>query len=227
MFLEVEKLNKSYRTHNKNNELIEDLLIFKDLNFSIGDEKIITIYGPSGIGKTTFLNMLGTVDQQDSGTIALKSIKYTKDSYPELRLKHIGYIFQFHFLLPEFTIYENLDIILSIKKMKTKQSKDMIIDYLDRFSLTDKLSKYPYQLSGGEKQRLSVLRAVISKPSMILADEPTGNLDANNSALLVDYIQSISADFNIKFIIGTHDKSFESISDNIYEINNYQFLKNK
>jgi len=227
MFLEVEKLNKSYKTHNKNNELIEDLLIFKDLNFSIRDEKIITIYGPSGIGKTTFLNMLGTVDQPDSGTITLKNIEYAKDSYPELRLKHIGYIFQFHFLLPEFTIYENLDIILSIKKMKTKQSKDMIVDYLDRFSLTDKLSKYPYQLSGGEKQRLSVLRAVISKPSMILADEPTGNLDANNSALLVDYIQSISADFNIKFIIGTHDKSFESISDNIYEINNYQFLKNK
>ena len=227
MFLEVKNLNKSYRTHNKNNELIEDLLIFENLNLSIRDEKITTIYGPSGIGKTTFLNMLGTVDKPDSGTIALKNIKYAKDSYSELRLKHIGYIFQFHFLLPEFTIYENLDIILSIKKMKTKQSKDMIEDYLDRFGLTDKLLKYPYQLSGGERQRLSVLRAVISRPSMILADEPTGNLDANNSALLVDYIQNISADFNIKFIIGTHDKSFEAISDNIYEISNYQFLKNK
>ena len=227
MFLEIKNLNKSYKTHNRNNELIEDLSIFKNLDLSIENEKIVTIYGPSGIGKTTFLNMLGTVDEPDSGSISLRGIKYEKKTYSDLRLRHIGYIFQFHFLLPEFTVYENLDIVLSIKKIKTSESKDMIADYLERFGLIDKISKYPYQLSGGERQRISVLRSIIGKPSMVLADEPTGNLDSNNSALLVDYIQNISEDFDIKFIIGTHDKSFEAISDNIYEINNYQFLKNK
>ena len=227
MFLEVNNLNKSYKTYGKNKLLIEELLIFKDLNFSVNNENIITIYGPSGVGKTTFLNILGTVDSPDTGSVYLKNIEYTEKTYHTLRRDHIGYIFQFHYLLPEFTVYENLDIILSIKGLKENNSKDMILNYLEKFNIADKATKYPAYLSGGERQRVSVLRAIISNPSIVLADEPTGNLDSDNSNLLVKHIQDISQELNIKFIVATHDKSFQEISDSIYEINNYQFLKNK
>ena len=111
MLLKANNITKTYKSKES-----DELLIFKKLNLTVEDDKIITIYGPSGVGKSTLLNILGTVDTPDSGDIELNSIKYNSNNYQELRMKYISYMFQFHYLLPEFTVYDNLEIVLSIKK---------------------------------------------------------------------------------------------------------------
>ena len=125
MLLKVNKLDKSYKGLDS-----KKLIIFKNLNFIFGEENIATIYGPSGIGKTTFLNILGTVDQPDSGSLYLNNIQYSIENYRNLRKNHIGYMFQFHYLLPEFTVFENLDLTLKIKGERNKiKSEDRIKIY--------------------------------------------------------------------------------------------------
>ena len=188
MFLEVNNLNKSYKTYGKNKLLVEELSIFKDLNFSVNNENIITIYGPSGIGKTTFLNILGTVDRPDTGSVYLKNIEYSEKTYHKLRRDYIGYIFQFHYLLPEFTIYENLDIILSIKGLKEDSSKDMILSYLEKFNIVDKAAKYPSYLSGGERQRIAIARCMYVNPQLIIFDEATSALDFNSNCSILLFV---------------------------------------
>ena len=223
MLLKIEKMNKSY-----NEEGGKKLLIFNDLNFTLHNEKIITRYGPSGIGKTTFLNMLGTVDLPDSGDIYLDDIQYNKKNYQILRRKYIGYMFQFHYLLPEFTVFENLSLTLEIKKtsiLSKKETKELIYNTLSDFNVESKANHYPNQLSGGEKQRISLIRAVINNPVLVLADEPTGNLDSENANILINQIKEISERKNIKFIIATHNKAFEKIANSIYNIENHTLVK--
>ena len=221
MLLKLKNINKTYK-----NKKIEDVAIFKNLNFEVKDEKITTIYGPSGIGKSTLLNILGTVDTPDSGAIKLDSIVYNAKNYYKLRKQYISYMFQFHYLLPEFTIYDNLKLVLDIKQIYHKPSS-IIIETLDRFGIADKAKNYPHHLSGGEKQRVSLARAIISSPSIVLADEPTGNLDDENSLMIASEIKKITNESSIKFIIASHDTIFKNISDriscikkfNIFDIN--------
>ena len=127
-------------------------------------------------------------------------------------------MFQFHYLLPEFSVYENLEIVLRIKKMYKIDFRNKILDILDRFDVKDKISSYPHELSGGEKQRVSLARAIISSPLIVFADEPTGNLDDKNSERIALEIRKITEETNIKFVIATHDKIFEDISDSMYTI---------
>tara|TARA_Y100000768_G_scaffold368863_1_gene333239 strand:- start:6258 stop:6926 length:669 start_codon:yes stop_codon:yes gene_type:complete len=209
MLLKAENISKAYK-----NKEIEDLTIFKNLSFEVKDEKITTIYGPSGIGKSTLLNILGTVDTPDSGMIELDSIIYNSKNYLKLRKRYISYMFQFHYLLPEFTIYDNLKLVLDIKQLNHKSSS-VIFQTLDRFGIADKAKNYPHHLSGGEKQRVSLARAIISDPLIVLADEPTGNLDNENSVMIASEIKKITNESNIKFIIATHDTIFKNISDRI------------
>ena len=221
MLLKLKNINKAYK-----NKKIEDVAIFKNLNFEVKDEKITTIYGPSGIGKSTLLNILGTVDTPDSGTIKLDNIVYNAKNYYKLRKQYVSYMFQFHYLLPEFTIYDNLKLVLDIKQIYHK-SPSIIIETLDRFGIADKAKNYPHHLSGGEKQRVSLARSIISSPSIVLADEPTGNLDNENSLMIASEIEKITNESSIKFIIASHDTIFKNISDriccikkfNIFDIN--------
>ena len=221
MLLKIKNINKSY------NELhSEKSVIFKNLDFSFEEENIITIYGPSGIGKTTLLNIIGTVASPDSGEIYLNDIKYCPKTYQDLRKKHIGYMFQFHYLLPEFTIFENLDLTLRIKGEKDNSKiKNMITEILSDFKILNKMNRYPSQISGGEKQKVSLARSVINSPSLVIADEPTGNLDFDNANLIIDKIKSISKDRGVKFLIATHNKEFQRISDSIYNISSLKLVK--
>ena len=209
MLLKAKNINKTYK-----NKEFEDLIIFKNLNFELNDDNITTIYGPSGIGKSTLLNILGTVDSPDSGTIELDHIQYNSSNLYKLRRRYISYMFQFHYLLPEFTIYDNLKLVLEIKNIYHKSSS-LIFETLDRFGIADKAKNYPHHLSGGEKQRVSLARSIISSPSLVLADEPTGNLDSENSMMIAKEIKKISNESNIKFIIASHDSIFENISDRV------------
>ena len=209
MLLKAKNINKTYK-----NKEFEDLIIFKNLNFELNDENITTIYGPSGIGKSTLLNILGTVDSPDSGTIELDHIQYNSSNLYNLRRRYISYMFQFHYLLPEFTVYDNLKLVLEIKNIYHKSSS-LIFETLDRFGIADKAKNYPHHLSGGEKQRVSLARSIISSPSIVLADEPTGNLDSENSMMIAKEIKKISNESNIKFIIASHDSIFENISDRV------------
>ena len=127
-------------------------------------------------------------------------------------------MFQFHYLLPEFSVYENLEIVLRIKKMYKIDFRNKILDILDRFDVKNKINSYPHELSGGEKQRVSLARAIISSPLIVFADEPTGNLDDKNSKRMALEIKKITEETNIKFVIATHDKIFEDISDSMYTI---------
>ena len=224
MLLHVKELNKIY-----NQGEDKALTIFRELNFSLADsDRVTTIFGPSGVGKTTFLNILGTVDTPNSGKIILKDTVYKKENYQTIRKNYIGYMFQFHYLLPEFTVFENLELTLKIKKgndFKKDDSKSRIMGLLEDFKIKDKTNYYPNELSGGEKQRVSLARAIINNPLIVLADEPTGNLDAENCENIINKIHKISAEKNIKFIIATHNKRFKSISNSIYEIENHQLIK--
>ena len=209
MLLKAKNINKTYK-----NKEFEDLIIFKNLNFELNDDNITTIYGPSGIGKSTLLNILGTVDSPDSGTIELDHIQYNSSNLYNLRRRYISYMFQFHYLLPEFTIYDNLKLVLEIKNIYHNCSS-LIFETLDRFGIADKAKNYPHHLSGGEKQRVSLARSIVSSPSIVLADEPTGNLDSENSMMIAKEIKKISNESNIKFIIASHDSIFEKISDRV------------
>ena len=221
MLLKVENINKSYTGVGS-----EGFNVFKNLDFSLEKENIVTIYGPSGIGKTTLLNMLGTVDLPDSGTIFLNKIKYSSKNFQMLRRDYIGYMFQFHYLLPEFTVFENLDLTLRIKGQTcSKKIKNLIHEVLKDFKIFDKINSYPSHLSGGEKQKVSLARSIINSPSLVLADEPTGSLDSNSANLIIDKIQSVSKERGIKFIIATHNKKFERISDSTYDISNLTLVK--
>ncbi len=216
MLLQAKNIVKTFKS-NKTDELV----IFKDLYLEVKHEKIITIYGPSGVGKSTLLNLLGTVDTPNSGSVQLNELIYSKETYQVLRKKYISYMFQFHYLLPEFTVYENLEIALMIKDIKKQTLKSKITETLERFGIADKTNSYPHQLSGGEKQRVSLARAVVSDPLVVLADEPTGNLDHENSIRISSEIKKISIESGIVFIIASHDTIFKNISDKVCEIKNF------
>jgi len=222
MLLKARNITKVYKTKSAN-----DLVVFKKLNLTVEEEKVITIYGPSGVGKSTLLNMLGTIDSPDSGEIVLNNIYFNSNNYQELRKSYISYMFQFHYLLPEFSVFENLEIALSIKGVEKKYFKNKILDVLNRFGIADKKNSYPYELSGGEKQRVSLARAIVNSPLIVLADEPTGNLDNENSKIIASEIKKISQEENIKFIIASHDKIFEDVSDKIYVIKKFNIFDMK
>ena len=222
MRLEAKNISKIYKNSNS-----QDLKIFEELDFLMENEDIVTIYGPSGVGKSTLLNILGTVDEPTTGSVQLNGIDYANNNYQKLRQSYISYMFQFHYLFPEFTVYENLELTLSIKGIEKREFNSIIMDILLKFKVMDKKNYYPYQLSGGEQQRVSLARAIINSPSIVLADEPTGNLDVENSQLIAEGIKKISVEKNIKFIIATHDKIFETISDEIYFIKNLNIFNMK
>ena len=213
MILSARHLKKTFQDGDKTLEVL------KDVNLDLDKGSILTIKGASGSGKSTLLSLLGTLDQPDSGEIVIDNNNLkTINNYDSIRNKHIGFVFQFHNLIAELNIIENVTIPTLIA------GKNNDTDYLNKlfeyFDLSDRKKSFPLDLSGGEKQRVSVMRAIINKPSIIIADEPTGNLDEQNAIKMIDLFQKLNNDFNLTFVIATHDEKVFSIGDkkmNLYD----------
>jgi ABC-type lipoprotein export system ATPase subunit len=213
MILSARHLKKTFQDGDKTLEVL------KDVNLDLDKGSILTIKGASGSGKSTLLSLLGTLDQPDSGEIVIDNNNLkTINNYDSIRNEHIGFVFQFHNLIAELNIVENVTIPSLIA------GKNNDSDYLNKlfeyFDLSDRKKSFPLDLSGGEKQRVSVMRAIINKPSIIIADEPTGNLDEQNAIKMIDLFQKLNNDFNLTFVIATHDEKVFSIGDkkmNLYD----------
>lgn len=194
------------------------LPILKGVNFSVEKGEIVSIIGASGAGKSTFLHILGTLDKADEGIIELNNTQIGKLSGELLsvfRNQNIGFIFQFHHLLPEFTALENICIPAFIAKKTKKQAEAKALELLDLFGLRDRAHHKPNELSGGEQQRVSVARALINNPAIVLADEPSGNLDSTNAAALHQLFVRLREEFNQTFVIVTHNEHLAEISDRV------------
>ena len=198
--------------------------ILKGIDININKGEIISLVGASGAGKTTLLQILGTIDSYDkkeSSSLLLNNHDVSIMSDDELarfRNQEIGFVFQFHQLLPEFTAIENICIPAFINKTPQKIAETKAKELMDYLGIINKINNKPNELSGGEKQRVAVARSLINEPSIILADEPSGNLDTNSSNNLHDLFLDLRKDFNYTFIIATHDLSLAKKSDKILEI---------
>ena len=177
---------------------------------------MVSIVGPSGAGKTTLLQIIGTLDSPDSGDITIDGIdvrKLNQKKLADFRNKHIGFVFQFHQLLPEFTAIENIMIPAFIAGMSKSEAKKRAMELLDFMGLADRAKHKPNELSGGEKQRVAVARALVNNPSVILADEPSGSLDSQNKAELHQLFFDLRDKMGQTFVIVTHDETLASITD--------------
>lgn len=197
------------------------LEVLKGINLEIPNGKLYSIVGASGAGKTTLLQILGTLSKPDSGDIFFNNKKISTFSEKELaafRNKEIGFVFQFHHLLPEFTALENVCIPAFIAKKTKAEAEKKAKELIDYLGLSDRMEHKPAELSGGEKQRVAMARALINSPSVVLADEPSGNLDSANRDELHELLFKLRDDFGQTFIIVTHDDNFAEKSNRIIHI---------
>ena len=192
------------------------LQVLKGIDISIDKGEIVTIVGKSGAGKTTLLHILGTLDKPDSGTVTLAGTDITRLKDRELsdfRNRHIGFVFQFHQLLPEFSALENVMMPALIAGIPNSKARCQGLELLDFLNLADRAKHRPNELSGGEKQRVAVARALITHPDVIFADEPSGSLDTANKQDLHQLFFSLRKQMNQTFVIVTHDESLAALSD--------------
>jgi lipoprotein-releasing system ATP-binding protein len=204
-----------------------NLRVLKGVDIHIKKGEVVAITGKSGAGKSTLLHILGTLDQSDEGTILFEDndiSKYNNKELAKFRNSEIGFIFQFHYLLPEFTALENVSIPGFIAKRPENEVIEEAKKLLDYLGLTDRMQHKPGALSGGEQQRVSVARALINKPSVIFADEPSGNLDIQSSQELHSLIFKLRNDFNQTFVLVTHNTDLAKMSDRCLEMRDGQIL---
>lgn len=195
-----------------------NLPILKGVDFEVEKGEIVSIIGASGAGKSTLLHILGTLDRPDEGIVELNGTKTNKLSGELLsvfRNRNIGFVFQFHHLLPEFTALENICIPAFIAKMPRKQAETRSRELLDLLGLADRADHKPNQLSGGEQQRIAVARALVNNPAIVLADEPSGNLDSANANALHQFFITLRDNFKQTFVIVTHNEGLAKISDRV------------
>ena len=209
--IRAENIKKSFGT----------LKVLKGINLEIPKGEIHSIVGASGAGKTTLLQILGTLSNPDSGSIFFNNKNISSFSEKEMadfRNREIGFVFQFHHLLPEFTALENVCIPAFIAGKSKTDSEKRTMELFDYLGLTDRANHKPSELSGGEKQRVAVARALVNHPSVVLADEPSGNLDTANRNELHELLFKLRDDFGQTFVIVTHDDDFADSSDKIIHI---------
>ena len=204
--LKVRSIKKSYG----------NLQILKGVDLDVQHGEIVSIVGASGAGKSSLLNIIGTLDKADSGTVLIRDqdiSKLSKRNLSNFRNKHIGFIFQFHHLLVEFNALENVCIPAYIAGLSKSEAEKRAKNLLDLLGLSNRLDHRPNQLSGGEQQRVAVARALINNPALILADEPSGNLDSTNARELHQLFIDLRRDFKQTFIIVTHNEELANLSD--------------
>ena len=208
--IELKDISKSYKTN------IGDFKILQNINLKISKKQSIFLFGPSGCGKSTLLNILAGLDVPDKGTIFFEDKPITKN-YLELLKKDLGIVFQDHYLISELNILDNI---------KLKSSDISIInEILNYFNINDLMYKFPNQLSNGQKQRVCVARAMVSRPKLLIADEPTSYLDRENADLVINLILDASRNFDLSTIIASHDISFKSNFDYSYTIEGKSLIK--
>ena len=193
-------------------------MILNQINIQVDPGEIISIYGTSGSGKTTLLNILGLLDSPTEGYVEYHNNLDCNAFSSADRVNTIGYIFQFHHLLSEFKIIDNLIIPQLLAGKKYSESVVEAKSLLNLIGLENLSDRYPEEISGGERQRIAVLRCVVNKPDIVFADEPTGNLDNENSLIIIKLLNDLRKDFNISFVIATHDKQVTKISDKSFYI---------
>ena len=209
--LKAEGVQKSYG----------DLKVLKGVDIQVKKGEVVAFVGSSGAGKSTLLHILGTLDTPDVGKVLIDGKDVFKESAKNLavfRNRNIGFVFQFHNLLPEFTALENVMIPGFIAKSKESQIKSKALDLLKLLGLSERINHKPSELSGGEQQRVAVARALVNSPSLIFADEPSGNLDSKNAAELHQLFFKLRNDFGHTFVIVTHNAEFAAMADRKIEI---------
>lgn len=192
------------------------LQVLKGIDLEIDKGEVVSIVGPSGAGKTTLLQIMGTLDEPDAGVVYIEETNLSRMKEKELsafRNRHIGFVFQFHQLLPEFTALENVMIPAFIAGTSTKEAAARAAEIIEFMGLTDRASHKPNELSGGEKQRVAVARALVNHPAVILADEPSGSLDTHNKEELHQLFFDLRNRFGQTFVIVTHDEGLAKITD--------------
>lgn len=192
------------------------LQVLKGIDLTIGKGEVVSIVGPSGAGKTTLLQIMGTLDKADTGTLTIDGMKVgrlNERRLSEFRNRHIGFVFQFHQLLPEFTALENVMIPAYIAGTSSKEADRRAKEMLELMGLSDRADHKPNELSGGEKQRVAVARALINRPSVIFADEPSGSLDTKNKEELHSLFFELRDKLQQTFVIVTHDEGLATLTD--------------
>ena len=192
------------------------LQVLKGIDLTINQGEIVSIVGPSGAGKTTLLQIIGTLDRADSGRVLFDGVDvslYNEKQLSAFRNEHIGFVFQFHQLLPEFSAVENVMMPALIKGDSMADARRRAMEMLDFLGLTNRATHKPAELSGGEKQRVAVARALVNRPQVILADEPSGSLDTQNRKELHRLFFDLRRDLGQTFIIVTHDESLAATTD--------------
>ena len=200
--IKVENLTKTFKSGS------EELTVLKNLSFEIADGARVAMVGASGTGKTTLLQIIGGLDKPTSGSIYVDGQNINKLKERELsafRIKNMGFVFQFHHLLPDFTALENIMIPGLVAKISQKAAQNRATQLLEEVGLKDRAKHYPCELSGGERQRVALARALFNEPNIVLADEPTGNLDLENTKSFIETIFRISSQNKSIFLIATHD----------------------
>ena len=211
MILEAINISKSF--YNNTGKLD----VFSNLSLSIKKRDLITIMGPSGSGKSTLLNILGTLETFDEGTLKINDkeiVKQNNDSLSKIRNQYLGFVFQFHHLIPEFNSLEN--VLLPQQIYKNDLNNSYAKELLQFMGLSNRMNHYPSELSGGERSRIAVARALVNKPAIVLADEPSGNLDIGNAKQLIKLFEKINKEFDQSIVIATHDKEIASIGNKNY-----------
>jgi lipoprotein-releasing system ATP-binding protein len=215
MVLELRNIDKLfYQADQKINAL-------SDINLKINNSELVALIGPSGSGKTTLLQIAGLLDSPSAGEIIINGVNASKaddKTRTELRKNHLGFVYQFHHLLPEFSAVENVALPLLIQGQKKSVSLSEAQKILEEVGLSDRLHHKPSQLSGGQQQRVALARAIVSKPKLILADEPTGNLDSELSEKIFDLLKELAKNHQISCLVVTHNLDLAKKTDRIIEI---------
>jgi putative ABC transport system ATP-binding protein len=217
MFIKVENLKKSYKT----GEITTKVL--KGVGMYLNKGEIGVILGPSGSGKSTLLNILGGIDRCDSGTVTVDNIEVTKlndDKLTDYRRENVGFIFQFYNLIPNLTVGENIEVVSNISKSPLNTD-----EVLKAVAMLDKKHRFPRELSGGEQQRVSIARAIVKNPKLLLCDEPTGALDFSTSREILKLLQKINKDFGTTILMITHNTPISSMANKIYKVRSGEIVE--
>lgn len=219
IMIEVRDIRKSFG----------DLEVLKGISLMINKGEIVSIVGPSGAGKTTLLQIMGTLDKPDTGSVLFDGVPVhtlKNTALADFRNKQIGFVFQFHQLLPEFTALENVMIPAFIGHTPTREARERACELLDFMGLSERASHKPKELSGGEKQRVAVARALMNHPSVIFADEPSGSLDTKNKEELHQLFFDLRDKFGQTFVIVTHDNDLARLTDRTIHMKDGRILEN-
>lgn len=217
MFIKVENLKKSYKTGDVTTTVL------KGVGLELNKGEVGVILGPSGSGKSTLLNIIGGIDRCDSGTVSIDNMEVTKlndDKLTDYRRENIGFIFQFYNLIPNLTVGENIEVVSNISKAPLNTD-----EVLEAVGMLDKKHRFPRELSGGEQQRVSIARAIVKNPKLLLCDEPTGALDFSTSREILKLIQKVNKEFGTTILMITHNTAISAMANKVYRVRNGEIVE--